>query len=210
MNKIRILVVDDHEVVRAGLKLSLELEHDMAVVGEASNGKEAVAQTVAMRPNVVLLDVRLEDMDGPEACRRILAAMPGTAVVMLTSYVQDAPLFRSLAAGAKGYLIKDVKLDDLKKMIRAVHRGDAVLDSKITASVMAKAAGKTAASAPALSDSDVTILRHLCAGLTNQRIAEHVHLSPHTIKDRIEKLCGIFGVRSRVALAAEAVKRDLV
>ena len=129
MSQLRLLVVDDHEVVRHGLRLSLELEPDMALIGEARTGEEALAIVADGKPDVVLLDVRLEGADGPEVCRRILEVAPRTAVVMLTNYDQDGFVLRSLMAGAKGYVIKDVQLSELKKMIRSVYRGVDEIDA---------------------------------------------------------------------------------
>jgi DNA-binding NarL/FixJ family response regulator len=214
MPKIRILVVDDHEIVRHGLKLSLELEPDMTVVGEARSGREAVEAARKCKPDVVLLDVRLGDIDGPEVCPRLLEAAPKAAVVMLTNHLQDDLVFRSLVAGAKGYVIKDVELDELKRMIRAVHGGHAVLDPKVTTSVISSLAGGGAAErrdrAAALTDADIRIVRLVSEGLTNREIAARVHLSPHTVKDHVKKLCDLFNVRSRAAAVAEALKRGLL
>src|SRR5258705_13804626 len=164
MTPIRISVADDHQVVRHGLRLSLELEPDMVIVGEASNGMEAIQLAGDTQPDVMLLDVRLGDIDGPEVCRRALLASPKTAVVMLTNYQQDELILRSLLAGAKGYVIKDVDLDELKRMIRSVYRGASVLDPKVTKQVISTAISRTAAPRPpgplpeqaaALSDTDL-------------------------------------------------------
>jgi DNA-binding NarL/FixJ family response regulator len=217
--KIRIAVVDDHEVVRHGLRLSLELEPDMMVVGEARTGEDAVHMVTTGRPDVVLLDVRLEGADGPEVCRRILEVAPGTAVVMLTNYIQDGFVLRSLMAGAKGYVIKDVQLSELKKMVRSVYRGGSVLDPKVTGQVILTA--KSAAEAPAvrpagqrkmttLSDTDLAILRHLSDGLTDKQIAGRIHLSPHTVKDHLEKIRALLDVGSRTEIVATALRRGLV
>jgi DNA-binding NarL/FixJ family response regulator len=217
--KIRIAVVDDHEVVRHGLRLSLELEPDMMVVGEARTGEDAVHMVTTGRPDVVLLDVRLEGADGPEVCRRILEVAPGTAVVMLTNYMQDGFVLRSLMAGAKGYVIKDVQLSELKKMVRSVYRGGSVLDPKVTGQVILTA--KSAAEAPAvrpagqrkmtaLSDTDLAILRHLSDGLTDKQIAGRIHLSPHTVKDHLEKIRALLDVGSRTEIVATALRRGLV
>jgi DNA-binding NarL/FixJ family response regulator len=217
--KIRIAVVDDHEVVRHGLRLSLELEPDMMVVGEARTGEDAVHMVTTTRPDVVLLDVRLEGADGPEVCRRILEVAPGTAVVMLTNYIQDGFVLRSLMAGAKGYVIKDVQLSELKKMVRSVYRGGSVLDPKVTGQVILTA--KSAAEAPAvravgprkmttLSDTDLAILRHLSDGLTDKQIAGRIHLSPHTVKDHLEKIRALLDVGSRTEIVATALRRGLV
>jgi DNA-binding NarL/FixJ family response regulator len=215
MRKIRIAVVDDHEIVRHGLKLSLELEPDMAIVGEARTGKEAVEVARRCKADVMLLDVRLGDIDGPDVCRRVLTAAPQTAVIMLTNYLQDDLVFRSLVAGAKGYVIKDVELDELKRMIRSVYRGNAVLDPKVTTPVISSFAGGAQTephrhNALALSDTDIAIIRLVSEGMTNQEIAERVHLSPHTIKDHIEKLCSVFNTHSRTAVVTEALKRGLL
>jgi two-component system NarL family response regulator len=218
MAKIRIVVVDDHEVVRHGLRLSLGLEADMVVVGEARTGAEAVKVALDKRPDVLLLDVRLDDIDGPEVCRRVRASAPQVAILMLSTYLQDGMVLRSLVAGAKGYVIKDVELSELKKMIRSVYRGNAVLDPRITTPVISSAtagsarpdAGKGRSLARSLGESDVTIMRHVAEGLTNRQIGERVHLSPHTVKDRLEKICAVLNVRSRTEVVAEALRRGLV
>jgi len=219
VTKIRIVVVDDHEVVRHGLRLSLELEPDMLVVGEAPTGEEAVRMVVADRPDVVLLDVRLEGADGPEVCRRILEVAPGTAVVMLTNYAQDGFVLRSLMAVAKGYVVKDVQLSELKKMVRSVFRGGSVLDPRVTGQIIltAKSAAETPSARPAgarkmttLSDTDLAILRHLSDGLTDKQIAGRVHLSPHTVKDHLEKIRALLDVGSRTEIVATALRRGLV
>ena len=215
--RIRILIVDDHQVVRHGLRQLLEREPDMEVVAETGSGAEAVRVAAELQPNVVLLDVKLDDLDGPEVCRQISAAAPGTAVVMLTSYLQDAVLLRSLAAGAKGYLIKDVELNEVKRTIRAVHRGHSVLDPKVASRVIAKAMapgakavnGK-AVSQVALSETDLAILRHLAKGLTNKQIGAQVHLSAYTIKDHLEKIGTALAVRSRTEIVAEALRAGLI
>jgi two-component system, NarL family, response regulator DevR len=219
VSKIRIVVVDDHEVVRHGLRLSLELEPDLAVVGEARTGEEAIRIARESRPDVVLLDVRLEGADGPEVCRRVIDVAPRTAVIMLTNYLQDGFVLRSLMAGAKGYVIKDVQLSELKKMIRSVYRGGAVLDPKVTGQVIstAKLSGEVSLGRPgsawqvtALSETDLAILKHLSEGLTDKQIAGRVHLSPHTVKDHLEKIRTVLDVGSRTEIVATALRRGLV
>lgn len=219
MSKIRIAVVDDHEVVRHGLRLSLELEADMVVAGEARTGEEAIHLAREIKPDVMLLDVRLEGTDGPEVCRQVLEAAPRTAVIMLTNYLQDGLVLRSLMAGAKGYVIKDVQLSELKKMIRSVYRGGSVLDPKVTGHVISTATASgdapvSKAGAPrnvaVLSETDLAIVKHLSTGLTNKQIAAHVHLSPHTIKDHLEKIRAVLDVGSRTEIVAEALRRGLI
>jgi DNA-binding NarL/FixJ family response regulator len=220
MSTIRIVIADDHQVVRHGLRLSLELEPDMVIVGEARTGSEAVHVAEDKHPDVMLLDVKFGDeLDGPEVCRRILLVSPKTAIVMLTNYQQDTLILRSLLAGAKGYVIKDVELEELKKMIRSVYRGAAVLDPKVTSQVISSMVGRTplagspqGGSRPAgsLSETDLSIIRYLSVGLTNKEIGARINLSPHTVKDHVEKISDLMGVRSRVEIVAEALRRGLI
>ena len=137
--RIRVLIVDDHEVVRHGLRQLLEREADMEVIGEAGSGLDAIGLAEAKRPDVVLLDAKLGDIDGPDVCRRVLTVSPATSVVVLTGYVHEGVVLQCLAAGAKGYLIKDVEIAELKRTIRAVYHGHSVLDPKVTSRVIASA-----------------------------------------------------------------------
>jgi len=219
VNKIRIVVVDDHEMVRFGLCESLAAEPDMVVVGDARTGADAVRMAQEHQPDVMLLDVKLEDMDGPDLCRRVLTMAPEIAVVMLTGHTQEGLILRSLAAGAKGYIIKDVELAELKRAIRSVRRGHTVLDPKITGSLIARMTGPepdahrgqpAATPTAVLSDLEVRIVRHLAEGRTIKDIAERVHLNPHTIKDRLAKIRDKLAVRSRTGIVVEALKRGLI
>jgi two-component system, NarL family, response regulator DevR len=209
--RIRILLVDDHEVVRHGLRQLLAREDDMEVIGEAATGADALRLVDVTRPDVVLLDAKLGDLDGSEVCRRTLAVSPTTAVVILTGYVQDGAVLKSLAAGAKGYLIKDVEIAEVKRAIRAVYRGHSVLDPRVASNVIARVKGNSPRGrADLLSDSDLLIVRHIAAGLTNKQIAAEVHLSPHTIKDRLEKIAATFDVRSRTEIVAQSMRAGLL
>ena len=220
---IRIVIVDDHEIIRHGLRETLAHEADMDVVAEARSGADAIRIAEQLRPDIMLLDVKLDDLDGPEVCRRVLAVAPQTAVVMLTSYLQDGVVLRSLVAGAKAYVIKDVELGELKRTIRSVYRGHSVLDPKIASRVIASVAGTSNRTAPRrnghgrsapgptmFSETDLAILQHLAKGLTNKEIAAHVHLSAHTIKDHLEKIGAAFDVRSRTEIVAEALRAGLI
>jgi DNA-binding NarL/FixJ family response regulator len=142
-------------------------------------------------------------------CRRVRAVSPATAVVMLTSYCQDSIILKSLNAGAKGYLIKDVELGEVKRAIRAASRGHSVLDPKVAARVLANTLNGGTPRA-ALSDRDLAIIRHVAGGLTNKEIGLLVHLSGHTIKDRLEKIAAAFDVRSRAEIVAEAFRAGLI
>ena len=218
MPRIKLLIVDDQEVVRAGLRLTLEAEPDMQVVGEAASPDEAVRLATTRVPNIVLLDAKLREgaVDGPDVCRRILASVPKTAVIMLSNYSQDPIVLRCLAAGAKGYLIKDVELSELKKVIRSVYHGSSVLDPKVTDGVISRATGPAAhpasdsARPETLSDTDLAIIGHLAHGLTNKEIGARVNLSPHTVKDHLEKIAAVLGVHARTEIVAEALKHGLI
>jgi DNA-binding NarL/FixJ family response regulator len=212
MAKIRIVVADDQEVVRHGLRRALELEPDMEAVGEARTGEEAVQVSLALRPDVLLLDIRMKDIDGPDVCRRVLAAAPKIAVVMLTSHLQDGMILLSLMAGAKGYVLKDGELAELKRMIRSVSRGPSVAPKVIPAVTPAgppEQRGVTLKQA-ALSEMDRDILRYLAKGLSNKQIAALIHRSPYTVKDRVEKICAVFEVRSRTEVVARALRAGLI
>jgi NarL family two-component system response regulator LiaR len=174
-SKIRVVVVDDHQIVRQGLRAMLDAEPDMQIVGEAGTGDEAV-HVGDHKPDVMLLDVRLQETDGPSVWERVLAVSPKTAVVMLTSYRENSMIVRSLAAGAKGYVLKDIELTELKQVIRSAFRGHAVLDPKIASEVISVALGPRATSngpraplASMLSEIDVVIIRHLARGPPTRR-----------------------------------------
>ncbi len=208
--RITVALVDDHEIVRAGLKQTLECEPDIVVVGEARTGAEAIQLAQTLSPDVMLLDVKLEDIEGPEVCRRVLSVSPPTAVVMLTGYSQDAIILKSLSAGAKGYLMKDVELAEVKRTVRAVYRGQSVLDPKVAPRVIANATSGGARPAAMLPERDIAIIRYVAGGLTNKEIGSLVNLSAHTIKDRLEKIAATFDVRSRAEIVAEAFRAGLI
>jgi DNA-binding NarL/FixJ family response regulator len=211
------MIVDDHEVIRHGLREALKLEADMEVVGEAGSGADAVRLAAELQPDVLLLDVKLADLDGPEVCERVLSVAPQTAVIMLTSYLQDGVILRSLTAGATGFLIKDIELGELRRTVRTVHRGHSVLDpkvaSRVIASVMAEnghAPSRKSVAPPRLSDTDLQILRHLAKGSTNKEIAGFVHLSTHTVKDHLQKIGVTLEARSRTEIVAAAMRAGLI
>jgi two-component system, NarL family, response regulator DevR len=216
-SRIRIVIVDDHEIVRHGLRAALAHEIDMEIVADVRTGSDATRVAGQLRPDVMLLDVRLEDSDGPSVCERVRAVAPKTAVVMLTSYHQDGMVLRSLAAGARGYVVKDVELTELKRMIRAAHRGQCVLDPVVAPHVIAAATGTgptpnqaSVKRTLALSDIDLDVVRHLARGLTNKEIGTLIHRSPYTVKDHVEKICAVLEVHSRTQIVAAAMRIGLI
>lgn len=207
MAGIRIVVADEYEILRQGLQLILEREQDMKVVGEARTGEEAVRVTLEQRPDVLLLEAKLPDLDGPEVCRRVLASLPKTSVLMLTACAQESWVQRSLEAGARGYLLKDVELAELKRVIRSVWRGGCVLDPRVAPLLSEWVAGRRGARCR---DTDLTIIRLLSQGRTYKEIGARIRLSPFTVQDHIEKICLLLDVRSRTQVVAEAVRRGWI
>jgi DNA-binding NarL/FixJ family response regulator len=224
MTRIRVALAAGHEVVRLGLRVSLEAEPDFEVAGEATSGETAVVLARETEPDVMLLDVELGEggMSSPEACRGILAASPRTAVLVLANGRQDGRARRSLAAGARTCLAKEVALAELKRVVRDLGQAGAPtdrapLDRQTAGGAGAptdaprRAAGAGARDrAPRLSDMDLAIIRLLAQGLSNKEIGAHVGLSPHTVKDHLKKIASSFSVRSRTEIVVHALHRGLV
>ena len=212
MTALRVLLVDDHELVRAGLRTMLAGDSGIAVVGDAGSGAAAIARARVLKPDVVLLDARLPDVPGDEVCRRLLADAPDLAVVMLTTFAEDDLVRRCVRAGARGYLLKDIARLDLGRSLRAVMRGEAVIDSKVAPAVLA-AARQATESAPAdelLNTRQREVLRLVAEGLSNREIAARTHLSEYTVKGYVEEILERLGARNRVHAAIVATKQGLI
>ena len=206
--RIRVLLVDDHEMVREGLMSMLSSEPDFEVVGQTGFG-EAVAELVeTSRPDVVLLDARLPDISGVEVCRRLGRTHPGVAVVILTTYTDIELVEECLQAGARGYVVKDVERFSLKESIRAVSRGQAVLAPQVAGQIIDRLRSRQAGERrPAgLNASQVAILRLISRGHSNREIAADVHLSENTVKTHVQEIFRKLGVRNRVEAAILAGK----
>jgi two-component system, NarL family, response regulator DevR len=208
---IRVLLVDDHEMVRSGLRAMLAADADIDVVADAATGARGVSLARELCPDVVLLDARLPDIGGPEVCRLLQAEMPETAVVMLTTFAEDDLVRRCIRAGARGYLLKDVERLDLGRSIRAVVRGEAVIDSKV-ASIVLAAVRQTAEADPEqpLNDRQREVLRLIAEGLSNREIAERAQLSEYTVKGYVEEILERLDARNRVQAAILATKRGWI
>jgi DNA-binding NarL/FixJ family response regulator len=208
----RVLIVDDHEMVRAGLRAMLDPDPDVDVVGDAATGARAIALGRALRPDVVLLDARLPDLDGAEVCRRLCADVPGIAVVILTTFSDDDLVRACVRAGAQGYLLKDVERLDLGRSIRALVRGEAVIDPKVAAVVLAAArqAVETDSTEQPLNVRQREVLRLVAEGHSNREIAERSHLSEYTVKGYVEEILERLGARNRVHAAILATKRGWI
>ena len=210
--RIRVLIVDDHEMVRAGLRAMLAADPEIDVVVEATTGAQAIALARERRPDVVLLDARLPDMDGAQVCRRLRAELPEVAVAMLTTFSDDDLVRECVRAGAQGYLLKDVERLDLGRSIRALARGEGVIDQKVAPLVLAAArlGAETAGSEQPLNERERAVLRLVAQGLSNREIADRMHLSELTIKGYIEDILQRLGARNRVHAAALATRRGWI
>ncbi len=213
MAKQRIVLVDDHEVVRLGLKSLLDRHPQFEVVGEAGSAREAVEQVAALKPEVVLMDIRLPGTSGIEACEEIVNKFPGTRVIMLTSYADDEMLFSAIRAGASGYLLKQIGSDDLVKALEAVSRGEALLDPAVTQRVfqeVRRAVKEEEASAFAhLSQQEKHVLLLVSEGKTNREIAKSLFLGEGTVRNYVSSILSKLGVNNRAEAAAYAVQHNL-
>jgi two-component system response regulator DevR len=213
MSKFHILIVDDHEVVRLGLKALLERHPQFEVVGEAGTAKEAVEQVARLHPDVVLMDIRLPGSSGIEACEEITHNFPGTKVVMLTSYAEDEMLFSAIRAGASGYILKQIGGEDLIHALESVGRGDALLDPAVTQRVfqeVRRAVKDEEASAFAnLSQQERHVLLLVSEGRTNREIAKALFLGEGTVRNYVSSILSKLGVSNRAEAAAYAVEHSL-
>ncbi|KFZ80164.1 LuxR family transcriptional regulator [Amycolatopsis sp. MJM2582] len=208
---ISVFLLDDHELVRTGLKTVFEAEDDFTVVGEASTAAEAYVRIPAVKPQVAVLDVRLPDGEGVSVCREIRASIdPPPACLMLTSYSDDDALFGAIMAGAAGYMLKQVSGGALVKAVRTVAAGGSLLDSTLTASVMNRLRGETDVPDPRyeqLSPQERRVLDHIADGLTNRQIAEKLYLAEKTVKNYVSSLLHKLGFERRTAAAVYATQR---
>jgi two-component system response regulator DevR len=209
LQTIRVMVVDDHEVVRAGLRTLLQAEPDIEVVAEAATGGQALIQAARVRPQIVLLDARLPDMPGPDVCRGLCEALPDVVVAMLTTFSDEELVRACVRAGARGYLLKEIGSLDLAASIRLLANGESVIDRKVLPHVLAVVRHNTTSPEPAapLTERQRDILRLVADGLTNREIAAYVHLSELTVKSYIEDLLKQIGARNRVQAALLATRQ---
>jgi DNA-binding NarL/FixJ family response regulator len=207
-DRLRVFLLDDHELVRRGVRELLEADGDIEVVGEASTAAEALARVPALRPQVAVLDVRLPDGDGVGVCRELRSQMPELACLMLTSFSDDDALLDAVMAGAAGYVLKDIRGGDLVGAVRTVAAGGSLLDSKSTANVLARLRAKPAADPlAALTDQERRILDLIGEGLTNRQIGERMFLAEKTVKNYVSSLLSKLGLQRRTQAAVLATER---
>ena len=190
MEVIRLLIVDDHEVVRDGLSTMLERQSDLAVVGEAKNGLEAVEKASELKPDIILMDLRMPELDGVEAMRRIRAENAEVKFIVLTTYDSDEYIFDAIEAGAKGYLLKDASREDLFQAVRAVHRGESLIQPGVAARVLDRFAqlSRQASETEILSEREVEVLQLIARGAANKMIAAELSISESTVKIRVANI----------------------
>jgi NarL family two-component system response regulator YdfI len=207
---IRVLIADDHDVVRDGLKLILETEEDFQVIGEAGDGAQAVQLAEELQPDVILMDLRMPGMDGLQAIEKIHAKWPKIAVVILTTYNEDDLMVRGLRAGARGYLLKDTKRQALFDSLRAAARGEALFMPDIIARVLSQPAAEKRSENPILTDRELEVLKAAARGERSKEIAIHLGISERTVKAHLDSVYNKLGVDSRAAAVATAIERGLL
>ena len=212
MATIRVLIADDHAVVRQGLRTFLELQEDIEVVADACDGEEAVAAALDDRPDVVLMDLMMPGVDGIEATRRILSERPGTRVIALTSFLDDDKVIPAVRAGAAGYLLKDVEPDELVRAVQTVNDGGALLHPAVTARLMREVAEDepVAQSEGNLTAREREVLALVARGLPNKLIARELGIAEKTVKAHMTSILAKLGVTDRTQAALLAVRRGWV
>lgn len=219
IEKIRVVLVDDHAVVRQGLRMFIEMQSDMEVVGEGANGIEAVELAVQLQPNIILLDLIMPGMDGVEATCQIIKKFPQARILILTSFGEDEQVFPAIRAGAQGYLLKDIQPGDLIRAIRECHQGKVQLHPDIAKRLMSEVAkmpsqGKARPDTDhpevnVLTDRERQVLGLIAAGLTNREIAGKMVISEKTVKTHVSNILEKLGLEDRTRAAIWALKRGL-
>ena len=206
-DKIRVVIADDHPVVRAGLRGMLETESDIEVVAEATNGREAVSLVGRLEPEVVLMDLQMPEFDGVAATQQIRDHHPDTNVLVLTTFDTDADITRAISAGATGYLLKDAPRQDLFQAIRAAARSESVLTPAVASRLMSKMRGSAQES---LSDREIEVLAQVADGKSNKAIADKLYISEATVKTHLVHIFGKLGVDDRTAAVTAALERGVI
>jgi len=212
--KIKVLIVDDHQVVRQGLRTFLNLNEDLQVIGEAGNGEEAVEKAAKLSPDVILMDLVMPRLDGIAATEIIKASNPDVKVIALTSFTEDDKVFPAIQAGASSYLLKDVSPDELVGAIRAAHHGEARLHPEVTRRLMDQFTSRSESAKPApgsqLTKREREIIRLVAQGKSNREIAKILVISEKTVKTHISNILGKLDLDDRTQMAIHAIKTGLV
>lgn len=210
---LRIILVDDHEVVRIGLRTLLMRHPDFHVIDEASNASEAIEKTLRLQPDIVVMDIRLPGGSGIEACRQIVAQQPSTKVIMLTSYADDEMLFEAIAAGASGYVLKQIGSEELVRALQVIGRGESLIDPALTQKVLARVRESSRQLEQSvfrkLNKQELEILALVAEGKTNREIAAQVFLSEKTVRNYVSAILGKLNLTSRTHAAAFATQHRI-
>jgi len=207
--KIQVFLLDDHEIVRRGVRELIEAEEGLEVVGEASTAAEALQRIPAVKPDVAVLDVRLPDGSGVEVCREVRSQLPGLSCLMLTSYSDDDALFEAIMAGAAGYVLKQIRGNDLVDTVRRVAAGESLIDPAVTGRLLERLRRPEPDEDPriaSLTKLERVILDHVAEGLTNRQIAAQVHLAEKTVKNYVSSILMKLGMSRRTEAAVFAVR----
>jgi DNA-binding NarL/FixJ family response regulator len=207
MDKIKIIMADDHPVVRAGIRGMLETQPDFEVIAEAKNGQEAIEQVSKLKPDVVLMDLRMPEMDGVEAIGKIKESHSDIHILVLTTYDTDADIVRAVEAGATGYLLKDAPRDELFRAVRATAKGETVLAPPVAARLMGKVRDK---GDTALTAREIDVLMLVARGASNQDVGEKLHVSTATVKSHLLQIYQKLGVSDRTAAVTTAIERGII
>ena len=207
---IRVLIADDHAVVRQGLRTFLALQEEVEVVGEAEDGAQAVSAAERLQPDVALMDLVMPRLDGIEAIRRLRAVSPDTRVIVLTSFVDEDRMIPAVRAGAAGYLMKDVQPQDLVRAIRTVHGGEALLHPAVVAKLMEEVAAERPDGGAQLTAREREVLTLLARGRANKLIALDLGVSEKTVKAHVSNILGKLGLHDRTQAALYAVREGIV
>lgn len=212
METIGILIADDHTVVRDGLTSMLERQRDFTVVGEARNGLETVEKARELQPTVILMDLHMPEMDGIEAMIRIRAENPDVKFLVLTTYDTDEDIFRAIQAGAKGYLLKDASREELFQAVRAVHRGESLIEPGVAAKVLDRFAqlSRQRSETEVLSGREVEVLRLMAKGAANKEIAASLSISESTVKTHVANIFQKLDVNDRTEAVTTAMQRGII
>jgi DNA-binding NarL/FixJ family response regulator len=209
---IKIVIVDDHPVVREGIGAMLKREPDFKIVGEASNGQEAIEKERELSPDVMLMDLRMPEVDGVEAITRIKAEKPEIKFIILTTYSDDEYIFRGIAAGARAYLLKDAPRDELFKAIRAVSRGESLIQPVVASRLLDRLQelSKKSPSVDTLSEREVEVLNLMAKGVSNKDIADQLSITQSTVKTHITSIFQKLDVTTRTEAVTTALKRGII
>jgi NarL family two-component system response regulator LiaR len=212
-HRTSILIADDHEVVRNGIRSYLETLPDFQVVGEASSGEEALVVVAELIPDIVLLDLIMPGMDGIETTRRIKQTSPRTQVVVLTSYHEDVHIFPALKAGAIAYILKDMKMEKLSEVLHRAVQGEVTLHPRVAARVLQNIRGENGEEQPLftdLTDRETDVLKLIASGLTNSQIAEKLVISENTVKGHVSNILSKLHLADRTKVAVYAWQQGIV